>query len=212
MNNIIMKSNIILIDSQNPSDDSVKKTAENLKSGELVVAPTETRYGLLGRADSPSALDKLYKVKNRPKSMPTALFVKSINEILRYAKTTQISNKIISTFLPGPLTLVMEANCELPSPIVVDNKIGIRYSSSPFIEKLLNEIDFPVTATSANLYQAGESSNISETVSVFGDRISLYVDAGELSETVSTVVDITSGNPIILRKGAISEKDIFNLL
>jgi L-threonylcarbamoyladenylate synthase len=212
MNTEIMKNNIILIDSQNPDSNIVMKTAEILNSDELVVAPTETRYGLLGRADSTYSIEKIYKVKKRPKTMPTALFVNSIIEISNYAIITPYAVKLANKFLPGPLTLVMKANCELPPPIIVDNKIGIRYSSSPFIEMLLNEIDFPVTATSANISQAGESSTISEIVSTFGDEIGLYVDVGELTDLVSTVVDVSTDNPVILREGAITEKEIFGLL
>ena len=212
MNTEIMKNNIILIDSQNPDSNIIMKTSEILNSEELVVAPTETRYGLLGRANSTYSIEKLYKVKRRPQTMPTALFVNSIDEISNHAIMTPNAVKLANKFLPGPLTLVMKANCELPPPIIVDNKIGIRYSSSPFIGMLLNEIDFPVTATSANLFQAGESSKISEIVSTFGDEISLYVDAGELIGLVSTVVDVSTDYPVILREGAITEKEIIGLL
>lgn len=212
MNTKIMNNNTILIDRQKPESETVLKTAEILKSNELVVAPTETRYGLLGRADSSYVMDKLYNAKRRPKEMPTALFVNSIDEMTDYALMSKNAQKIAERYLPGPLTLVLEANCELPPPIVVDNKIGIRYSSSPFIGLLLNEIDFPVTATSANLSQAGECRNISEIVSSFGSEVSLYVDAGELIGLVSTVVDLSTDHPVILREGSITKKEILDLL
>lgn len=207
----IMKINILPIDSQNPDSSKIIKVAEMLKNSELVVAPTETRYGLLGRADSSFAMDRLYRIKRRPKSMPTALFVKSIQDISNYAVMTPGALKLADIYLPGPLTLVLESACNLPSPIVVDNKIGIRYSSSPFIEMLLYKIDFPVTATSANLYKASESRNIQEIISVFKDTIGLYIDGGELVNNVSTVVDISKDYPVILREGAVSKIEILEL-
>lgn len=204
--------NILSIDHQNPDNETVNRAAESLKADNLIVAPTETRYGLLGRADSHIVVEKLYNLKNRPKSMPTALFVKSIDDISKFAVLNEIALKLANKYLPGPLTLVLQADCELPSPIVVDNKIGIRYSSSPFIKMLLERFDFPVTATSANLYRADESDNIDEIFSFFGDKIDLYINVGELTNDVSTVVDLSENKIKLLRSGAITENEIMEII
>src|SRR5512140_143911 len=132
--------------------DSIARTAvEVLERGGLVVAPTETRYGLLVRHDSEEALHKLYDAKGRPTTMPTAFFVDSEERIRQYAAVPAIADRLIQRFLPGPLTLVLKATVAWEPPRVVHGKIGFRWSSSPLIEALVPRAPFLLTATSANM-------------------------------------------------------------
>lgn len=203
---------IVNVDYNSPDQNIIAQAASVLKSGGLLVAPTETRYGLLARADESKALDRLYKVKQRPANMPCAIFVDSINSLKRYANLSRPGEGLADRYLPGPLTLVAQAKSSLGAPIVVDKKLGIRYSPAPVICSLLVIVDFPITATSANLSQQGECFEIDEIYRSLGDGVDLYLNCGRLEKEVSTVVDISVEPPLVLREGAISSKDIYDFV
>lgn len=200
------------IDYSSPDDKIVRKAALLLDEGALVVAPTETRYGLLARADNDLVLARLYSVKGRPAELPTAIFVGSIQDAEKYCRFNAAARRLAEKFLPGPLTLVLKATSKLGAPLVVDNKIGIRMSSSPFIQKLLKEVAFPITATSANPSGDRDLDTIEEIARAFGGKIDMYVDVGVLDNPISTVIDVSSDNPVVLRQGAVAESEIFSLL
>lgn len=195
-----------------PDEKIVKKAASMLAEGALIVAPTETRYGLLVRADQQSALLRLYGVKGRPVSLPTAIFVASLQDAEEIGYLNSAARRLAEKYLPGPLTLVIKAKSKFDEPLVVDGKIGIRMSSAPFIQMLLREVSFPVTATSANPSGNRDLDTIEEIARAFGGKIDLYVDVGVLDNPVSTVIDVSSENPIVLRRGAVAESEIFSLL
>lgn len=195
-----------------PDDARIERAADILREGGLVVAPTETRYGLLARADKPEILNRLYHVKGRPVTLPTAVFVRSVDEISKYGEVSAAVRRLAEKFLPGPLTLVVKALVDLGEPLVVDGKIGIRLSSAPFIQRLLRVVDFPVTATSANPSGGKDLDTVEEIARVFGGKIELYLDVGVLDNPVSTVVDVSGETPKVLRQAAIAEDEILEVL
>jgi L-threonylcarbamoyladenylate synthase len=200
--------NIRKIDAKRPAEELIVLPADILKKGGIVVAPTETKYGLLGRIDKTETIDKLYDLKKRPATMATAIFVRSQDEIFRFGMETKISKKLAADFLPGPLTLVLKNISDYHKPVVINNKIGVRYSSSPVMQKLLDAVDFNLTATSANLSGGDELDTIENIAEIFGDDVDLYLDAGRLNAPSSTVVQCINDEYQILREGAIAEDAI----
>jgi len=199
---------ILKTDRALPTENLIALTAEILKNGGIIVAPSETRYGLLGRVDNVQTISRLYDLKQRPETMATAIFIRSRNDISQFAFETKISKKLADDFLPGPLTLILKNKSGYQSPIVIKNKIGIRCSSSVFIEKILSAIDFNLTATSANISGGDEPETIDEILDSFGADVDLYIDSGRLNSPPSTVVECLDDNYLILRAGAITEKRI----
>jgi len=184
------------------------KALDILESGGLVVAPTETRYGLLGRADNPRTLEKLFETKQRPAELVTAVFVASVSEIESWGGVTPTARMLQERFLPGPLTLVMLATDKarqiLSSQVIRNGEIGIRVSDSVFIKRLLQRAPFPVTATSANLSGSETYADLNRIAELLGGSVALYVDGGILDGAVSTVVRCGSDNVEILRAGALA--------
>jgi L-threonylcarbamoyladenylate synthase len=187
---------------------SILQAARVLADGGIVVAPTETRYGLLVRGDNNLAVQKLFEIKGRQFSSPTALFVSGKQEISRLGIVTPIVQDLMNEFLPGPLTLVLTSRIDWPAPRVVDGKIGIRLSSSPLIRQLVEAVEAPLTATSANLSGQPDRETIHDIQSDFGSQVDLYIDGGRLSGPVSTVVECTNSSYRILRVGAIPIEEI----
>lgn len=200
-----MTNKVITIDSPAAKEKAVMQIAELLRQGEVVIAPTETKYGMLANASNETALAKLFELKGRPEFMPTAVFLRSVAEIKMFGKLSAKAENIAEEFLPGPLTIIIESHHANKSYLVNENKIGIRISGSDLISQLVEEVDFPVTATSANLSGQPDCITIQELYQLFGDKVSLYVDGGSLEGEASTVIDATSEEMVILREGAIKK-------
>jgi L-threonylcarbamoyladenylate synthase len=208
----MMKCRVETINYHYPEPQTVTQAVEVLNNGGLVVAPTETRYGLLGRADRDEVVEKVYRVKKRSPDLPTAIFVANVEMIMHYARFNPMGQFLAKLFLPGPLTLVLPALEEWRSLAVRNSKIGIRISAAPIIQMIGEQVPFPITATSANISGVPELSVINETSNILGTDINLYLDGGPLEGDVSTVVDCTTDPPKVLRKGAIAEREILTAL
>ncbi len=195
---------IVSIDPLNPAHDLLSEAANLLAHGAIVVAPTETRYGLLARADLPAAVDRLCNTKGRSPRQAMSIFVPDLASIRRFARVTPTAEILSRSLLPGPLTLVLPATIGWGEPLVIDGKIGVRVSSSPVISGILKLIDFPVTATSANKSGSPDLDTVAEIGEIFRDAVDLYLDAGVLRNQTSTVVDCCGTQIVILREGAVS--------
>lgn len=200
---------IVKIDYQHPDPVILGRASAVLKDGGFVVAPTETRYGLLARADSAELLRRLFALKQRPLSMPTAVFVSDLEQAVDYAEVTDIARQLGQVFLPGPLTVVLETNRKIEAPLSAAGKIGFRVSSAPIIGEILKRVGCPLTATSANRSGVEELQTAAEIAELFGQEVALYLDAGRLNQPASTVVDCSIDPPVILRAGAVAPEALF---
>lgn len=200
--------NILKISKSRPDHKIIDQAARILSKGGIIVAPTETKYGLLGRIDDAKVMGRIYDLKGRKPKQPCAVFVRSHDEIFEFGCESKLSALLAQQFLPGPLTLVLKDKSGYPEPIVVGGKIGIRFSSSPIIAKLLNKIDFNVTATSANISGAGDPETIEEIAAIFRGKVDMYLDGGNLNALPSTVVDCSCDTYKILRSGAFTREEI----
>jgi len=200
--------NIIKISKSRPDRKIIAQATDILNGGGIVVAPTETRYGMLGRADDIKVLEKIYELKKRSLDLPSALFVHNRDEIFELGCECCLAETLAQKFLPGPLTLVLRDKSGLPKPVVIDGKIGIRYSSSAVIAKLMKKTEYNFSATSANLSGGKNLETIEEISRMFKDQVDLYLDGGHLNALPSTVVDCSDEKYKILRTGAFTREEI----
>lgn len=203
-----MTNDRILACSAGLTTKQLQQIVTALAAGQIVCAPTETRYGLLVRADQEEPLGRLFELKKRPVVMPTALFVCALDDIRRFALLSPLAEQIARCFLPGPLTLVLPSVIQASSLVQRDNFIGVRWSSHPIIQSITTAADFPLTATSANISGEPEPDQIETLVEQFGSGIDLYLDAGPCTAAPSTVVRIDGETIDILRSGKITERMI----
>jgi len=207
-----MSTEIVVVNLKAPSDSILTKTADKLRSGALVVVPTETQYGLMARADEQYTMERLFHVKGRDMNSPTALFVGKADDLGKYGRMNLKARKLAEAFLPGPLTLVLESLRDWPPPRVVDGRIGLRCSSAPLVSLLLQRIDFPISATSANRTGRNASQSVQEIAGEFGADVDLYLDGGQLTGEPSTVVDCVGDQVRVLREGAIATTSIESVM
>ena len=199
---------LLKIDSSAPDTKAVALTCQALNNGELVVAPTETQYAILARVDNTAVLENLFKLKGRDRKKPLSIFVQKISQLKYYAEVSPMSELIAGKFLPGPLTLVLRSKKDFGQLITREGKTGFRLSGNTLIQKILDKIGVPVTATSANF--SGSAANESAMIikEKFGSKIAVYLDGGRLNNPASTVVEVIDDKVNILREGAISKTDI----
>ena len=188
---------------------AVRRAAELLRAGEAVALPTETVYGLAASALDARAVELIFQVKGRPAHNPIIVHVASIDMAKRcVARWPAIASKLAKAFWPGPLTLVLPRAKEIPGIITAGGAtVGVRWPSHPFIQAVIRECGFPLAAPSANPSNRVSPTNAEHVRKSLGDKIRLIVDGGQAQIGIeSTVLDISSSPPRLLRPGMIHEQ------
>jgi len=190
-----------------PFTKAAESLVSNALSNQQVLAfPTETFYGLGGNAFSESVVDRVYRIKERPrKKLLLVLITPHWLPRLCEWNDSRI-NDLIDEFWPGPLTLILAANPELPKHLQNnDGTLAVRYTSSQAAQRLIELGDCPLIGTSANLTGMAECSTVKQVVDQLKNQLDLIIDGGELSVIQpSTIVNCSSKNFKILRHGAIT--------
>ena len=198
---------VIAVNPRQPEASVVERILAVLNEGGVVVCPTETRYGLLARADREESVAKVYQIKGRDINKPISVFIPHVGFLKYYAIATPIAQRLAALFLPGPLTLVLDVLENANVPVARGGKVGIRISGAPLIAAVAERADYAITATSANLSGEPIPATIEEAQEQLGEQVDLYVDGGPLAEPESTVVDCSDGC-VVLREGSVARKQI----
>jgi L-threonylcarbamoyladenylate synthase len=202
---------ILSVDSESPDPDAIAKAASLIKTGGLVVFPTRSFYGIGALALNAEAVGRVFQVKQRDPEKPLLILIASLTDLDALVQSIPgTATRLIKAFWPGSLTLVFEATDRLPPNLTgYTRKIGIRLAGHPVASSLTKAVGAPITGTSANLSGHAACSAVADLEPHFGDQLDLILDAGMLgSGEASTVVDVTSDTPKILREGAIDAAKI----
>jgi L-threonylcarbamoyladenylate synthase len=197
---------IITIDANHPDPALIARAVSILKNGGVIAYPTETFYGLGAHAGNDAAVERIFAIKGRSFSNPIALIMDKDEKLAELVKeVSPAAYKLMATFWPGALTLMFHASGRIiPRLTAGTGKIGIRVSSHPIAAALAKTLAFPITATSANLSGAGECSTAQEVIDSLGERIDALIDGGRTpGGGGSTVLDMTTDPPAMLREGVI---------
>lgn len=193
------------------SKEELEVAKKELDNGGLVIFPTETVYGLGANALNSEAVDKIFKAKNRASNNPLIVHLKNKDEITKYAViNNDIEQKLVDTFMPGPFTLVLQKKNVVPNNVTCNlDTVGIRIPIDEIAHNLLDLLDYPIAAPSANVSTKPSGTNILDIIPEFREKVSYIIDGGDskigLESTVCKVID---GIPTILRPGFITKEDI----
>lgn len=193
---------------------AIDEAAALIKRGELVVFPTETVYGLGANAFDSEAVAKIFKAKGRPQDNPLIVHISSIDEVKDIAVDIPSDfYKLAEKFMPGPLTVILKKSDKVPYAVTAGGEtVGVRMPNNAFARELIAR-SYPLAAPSAN-----RSKHISPTTAqhVYEDlngEISLILDGGACSVGIeSTVLDLTSDVPTILRPGAVTSEMLLDIV
>jgi L-threonylcarbamoyladenylate synthase len=189
--------------------------ATAITEGGIAAFPTETYYGLGARYDHVMALGKLYELKGRPKDRAIPLIMGDMKMLgLVTPAVSEMSRKLMNTFWPGPLTILLEARKNIPELITAGTgKVAVRVPGASFALDLARAVDFPITSTSANISGMPAADNAGDVMDYFGDSVDIVIDGGKTpGGEPSTIVETRNDRIIILRAGQISEEEILRTL
>ena len=203
---------IIKINPEQPENEAILEAVKILKSGGVIVYPTETLYGLGSNAFDKKAVKRVFEIKSREKK-PIAVAAKNLKDAKKLVEFNSLAIKIAKRFLPGPLTMILPLKDKRLEPLSIGTKnLGIRIPDNIVTQKILKFCSFPITTTSANISGGNNPVNAEDAINQIGERVDLILDAGkcELGQP-STIISTTNNEIKIIRKGAIPEEEILKI-
>ena len=206
MNTIISK-----IDIKNIDKNEIKKHAELLKEGKTVIFPTETVYGLGANALDENAVKKIYEAKGRPSDNPLIVHIYDRKDVKNLAKDINEKAKIImENFWPGPITIILNKNDVVPYTTSGGlETVAIRMPSHLIAREIIKQAGVPIAAPSANISGRPSPTKEEHVYEEMNGRVSGIVLGGDSNFGLeSTVLDVTTETPMILRPGSITKEDL----
>lgn len=197
------------------NSDAIKMASEILNNNGLVAFPTETVYGLGGNALSKDAAAKIYAAKGRPSDNPLIVHIADTEDVYKLAKNVpEKARMLMEAFWPGPLTIILPKNEIIPDGTTGGlPTVAIRMPSHPIALSLIRESGVYIAAPSANTSGRPSPTNAKHVLEDMDGRIDMILDGGDVGIGIeSTIVDLTSAIPTILRPGFITKKMLENIV
>ena len=197
---------VLAVNPRAPEASLIARVVTVLRGGGLVAFPTETFYGLGAAALQPAAVRRVLDAKGRADGKPILVLVDGVPMVERIAATISAeARRLMARYWPGPLTLVLAAAAGVPEAITAGTgTIGVRLSSHPVAQALVRALGEPVTATSANRTGGMPPTTAAAVLAELGDDVELVLDGGAtLGGEPSTVLDVTTDPPRVIRQGAV---------
>ena len=193
------------------SDSDIAKAVAILRAGGLVAFPTETVYGLGADASNSTALRRLFEAKGRPASHPVIVHISGASDLSRWAREVPpLALRLTERFWPGPLTVVLKR-----APAVLDqitggeDTVGLRAPAHPVAQRLLEAFSGGIAAPSANRFGRLSPTTAQHVHDELGNAVDLVLDGGACEVGIeSTIIDLSSGAPVLLRPGRIGSAEI----
>ena len=194
-----------------PADNTnaIPHALEILKRGGLVAFPTDTVYGVGALAFDADAVESIYVAKNRPVEKAIPILIGGPEDLDKVTtEVPLIAEKLATRFWPGPLTLIVPKHPKLPDVVSATPTVGVRVPDHPVARALLT-VAGPMAVTSANISGMDSPKTAEDVNHQLNGRIPLILEGGETPGGIpSTVVNCLETEPIILRKGPVTSKDI----
>jgi len=204
----------LVIDQSNPEAGPVGQAVEALKTGGLVVFPTDTVYGLGAALFNQSAVRRIFELKGRQSGKGLIAMIADPADLARVCSTVPGAAKVlIERFWPGPLTLVLPTSAVIPRLVTIDGTLGVRMPNNNLVKALVRAVGQPLATTSANLTGRPSAAGAREAKEAIGGRADVFIDGGDCVLGIeSTVVDTQTWPPTIFREGAISRASLWEAL
>ena len=197
------------------TETAVHAAAEVLRGGGLVVFPTETVYGLGADALNPAAVRDMFQAKGRPADHPVIVHLAEAGLIDRFAVDVPEAARVLAkAFWPGPLTLILKRSREIGDFVTGGlGTVGLRVPAHPVARSLLSEFGGPIAAPSANPFGRVSATRAEHVLAELNGRVDLILDGGPCEVGLeSTIVDLASPHPAVLRPGVITAEQIAAVL
>jgi len=196
---------ILTVHPRNPEPRSIRRAAEMLMAGGIVIYPTDTVYGIGCSVENKNAIERIYLIKKQRPDKPFSFVCSDLKNISEYARVSNAAFKTMKHLIPGPYTFILPAGRMKQFPKILVSKrktVGIRVPDSKTTLALVRELGHPILSTSVT-NQEGELINDPEKIGdLFRDNVELILNGGVLVSEPSTVLDLTDETPRVVRRGA----------
>jgi len=197
---------LIEIHNENPQPRLVNQVVSIIRQGGLVAYPTDSGYALGCHIGDKAALDKIRRIRDLDKEHNFTLVCRDLSELATYARVDNTAFRLIKNNTPGPFTFILKATGEVPNRLKHPKKktIGIRVPETPITQAILEALGEPLMSSSLILPQQddGEVLEPYEIHELLNGRVDAVIDGGYCGHEPTTVVDMTSGYPEVIRDGA----------
>ena len=193
---------LVAINSQNPQMRLIRRAVEILKSGGIIIYPTDTVYGMGCDLFNKKGVERIYEIQRRDRKQPLSFICADLKDISRYARVSDDAYKIMKRLLPGPYTFVLEASRLVPK-IILPKRLttGIRIPDNRICQSLVAEMGSPVISASV---KDGEGELLSDPRMIdelFGKRVDMIIDGGIIAAAPSSVVSLLAEGIEVIRAG-----------
>ena len=193
--------------------EEIIKAVTLLNEGKVVAIPTETVYGLAANAFDENAVRQIFEIKQRPTFNPLIVHIKSIDDLEKVASNIpDKAMKLAKHFWPGALTLVLPKKENIPNIVTAGkDTVGVRVPAHSIALDLLNQLDFPLAAPSANPFGSISPTSAEHVQKQLGNKVPFILDGGNCEKGIeSTIIGFENDVPILYRLGSIAIEEIEN--
>lgn len=197
---------ILEINPYNPQPRLISQVVETLKKGGVICYPTDTMYGIGCDIFNKKAVERVHRIKQRPKNKPFSFMCSSLTNISEYGHVSNTAYRLMRKNLPGHYTFVLPGTKLVPKIMLTKQKtVGIRVPDNPICLAIIEELGNPVLNTSAAPEEDEDNLPLScdgyDVDALFGKQVDLIIDGGEIFPDPSTVISMITDQPEILREG-----------
>lgn len=209
-----MATDLIEIDTNAPDAEAVERAAALIAKGGVVAIPTEALYTLVADPLNLAAVGRVFKAKGRESARSLPILIDDL--VMAEDLSPELPTRfflLARRFWPGPLTVIVPSSPKIPLKVTGNTgRLGLRMSKAPIVQKLLERLDQPLIATSANLSGQPTGRSGIEVFANLDGSVDLVLDGGACTGEGSTTVDVTEPYWRMIKEGAVSEKDIAECL
>lgn len=191
----------------------MKEIVEVIKSGGVVIMPTDTIYGIIADATNEYAIQRVYEMKKRNENKPMLMLVNSIEMLEKHVSSiSDIERKLIDELWPGALTIIFKKRNISDLLTGGLDTVGIRYPDNKLLIDIMNELNVPLLSTSVNVSGDESATCINNINNLILDNVDYVYDMGECKGEPSTIVVVDNNELKVLREGVIKSNEIFDII
>jgi tRNA threonylcarbamoyl adenosine modification protein (Sua5/YciO/YrdC/YwlC family) len=197
-------SQFFKIHSDNPQSRLIKQVAEMVRKGSVIVYPTDSGYALGCHLGDKDAVMRIRKIRGVDDKHHMTLVCRDLSEIAHYARVDNVQFRLLKSNTPGSYTFILDATKEVPKRLQHPKRstIGLRIPDHPVALALLEELGEPLLSSS--LILPGEEMTMhdaEEINALLANQVDLVIDGGPVGLEPTTVIDLTSATPVLVRRG-----------
>lgn len=202
---------ILAIDPLHPQPRLVEKAVSTLAEGGLVAFPTDTYYGIGCDLFDKRAIERIYQLKQLPRTHELSIICADLGEVSRYAMVDNAAYRVLRRKTPGPYTFILPATKIVPDLLVRRQKtVGVRIPDSPIALEVVRKLEHPIISTSAATPDGEVLIDPREIKEKLGHGLELILDGGYKPNEPSSVIDLSGPRPVVVRQGKGDVSDLFD--